>query len=152
MIIALLAWLGFCPGLLSAATEADISTEETEVVEAQTSPERKAEASTDKWGKFLPLPIFVTEPAIGQGLGAALIYFHRDEKKDGRRATTAREFSNAGKRSKPPPTATGIFGAYTNSDTKAIDNCLLSIPGYAFVKAYTDSMKLGQAEAKACSR
>ncbi|MCP4878103.1 MAG: hypothetical protein GY896_21835 [Gammaproteobacteria bacterium] len=35
---------------------------------------------------------------------------------------------------------------------QAIDNGLLSIPGYAFVKAYTDSMKLGQAEAKACSR
>ncbi len=120
VIIALLAWLGFCPGLLSAATEPDSSTEETEVVEAQTSPESKAEASTDKWGKFLPLPIFVTEPAIGQGLGAALIYFHRDEKKDGLKATTVREFSKAGKRSKPPPTATGIFGAYTNSDTRAI--------------------------------
>ena len=31
---------------------------------------------------------------------------------------------------------------------KAIDNGLLAIPGYAFIKAYTDSMKLGQAEAK----
>ena len=31
---------------------------------------------------------------------------------------------------------------------QAIDNGLLAIPGYSFVKAYTDSMKLGQAEAK----
>ena len=31
---------------------------------------------------------------------------------------------------------------------QAIDNGLLAIPGYAFVKAHTDSMKLGQAEAK----
>ncbi|MDX2413345.1 MAG: DUF502 domain-containing protein [Woeseiaceae bacterium] len=31
---------------------------------------------------------------------------------------------------------------------KAIDNGLLAIPGYAFIKAHTDSMKLGQAEAK----
>ena len=31
---------------------------------------------------------------------------------------------------------------------RAIDNGLLAIPGYAFVKAHTDSMKLGQAEAK----
>ena len=31
---------------------------------------------------------------------------------------------------------------------KAIDNGLLAIPGYSFIKAYTDSMKLGQAEAK----
>ncbi len=31
---------------------------------------------------------------------------------------------------------------------QAIDNGLLAIPGYSFIKAYTDSMKLGQAEAK----
>jgi uncharacterized membrane protein len=31
---------------------------------------------------------------------------------------------------------------------QAIDSGLLAIPGYAFIKAYTDSMKLGQAEAK----
>ena len=31
---------------------------------------------------------------------------------------------------------------------RAIDNGLLAIPGYAFVKARTDSMKLGQEEAK----
>jgi uncharacterized membrane protein len=31
---------------------------------------------------------------------------------------------------------------------QAIDNGLLAIPGYAFIKAYTDSMKVGQAEAK----
>jgi uncharacterized membrane protein len=31
---------------------------------------------------------------------------------------------------------------------RTIDNGLLAIPGYAFIKAYTDSMKLGQAEAK----
>jgi uncharacterized membrane protein len=31
---------------------------------------------------------------------------------------------------------------------KAIDSGLLAIPGYSFIKAYTDSMKLGQAEAK----
>ena len=31
---------------------------------------------------------------------------------------------------------------------QAIDSGLLVIPGYAFIKAYTDSMKLGEAEAK----
>jgi uncharacterized membrane protein len=31
---------------------------------------------------------------------------------------------------------------------QVIDDGLLAIPGYTFVKAYTDSMKLGQAEAK----
>jgi len=31
---------------------------------------------------------------------------------------------------------------------QAIDSGLLAIPGYAFIKAYTDSMKLGETEAK----
>lgn len=31
---------------------------------------------------------------------------------------------------------------------QAIDSGLLVIPGYAFIKAYTDSMKHGEAEAK----
>ncbi|MCP5093810.1 MAG: BamA/TamA family outer membrane protein, partial [Gammaproteobacteria bacterium] len=73
-----------------------------------------------KLGKFLPLPIFITEPAIGEGLGAALVYFHKEKKDDGLNATTGRALGKTGKRSKPPPTATGIFGAYTNDDTAIV--------------------------------
>ncbi len=76
--------------------------------------------SESKWGKFLPLPIFITEPAIGEGLGGALIYFHHEKQDDGLKVTTGREISNSGRRSKPPPTATAIFGAYTNDDTAAV--------------------------------
>ena len=76
--------------------------------------------SGTKWGKLLPLPIFITEPAIGEGLGASLIYFHREEKTARPRATTARKVGNTGRRSKPPPTATGIFGFYTNNDSTAV--------------------------------
>jgi outer membrane protein assembly factor BamA len=81
--------------------------------------EDTAADSGGKWGKLLPLPIFVTEPAIGEGLGASLIYFHREAKTARPKATTAREVGKTGKRSKPPPTATGVFGFYTNNDSAA---------------------------------
>lgn len=75
---------------------------------------------SSKWGKFLPLPIFVTEPAIGEGLGATLIYFHHDDEELQSKFTTSQEIDKTGERSKSPPVATGIFGFYTNSDTAAV--------------------------------
>lgn len=81
------------------------------------SPESNKEEQS---GKFLPLPIFITEPAIGEGLGAALVYFHKEKKDDRLNATTGRALTKTGKRLKPPPTATGIFGAYTNDDTAIV--------------------------------
>jgi len=77
-------------------------------------------AEKEKSGKFLPLPIFITEPAIGEGLGAALIYFHGQKRDDGLKLTTGRDIGRSSRKSKPPPTATGIFGAYTNDDTAAV--------------------------------
>ncbi len=119
-IIPLLAWVTFnaCP--LAAQTTIDSSQAETE---DNQQPDELGEENGDsksKWGKFLPLPIFITEPAIGEGLGGALIYFHHEKRDDGLKVTTGREISNSGRRSKPPPTATAIFGAYTNDDTAAV--------------------------------
>ena len=85
-----------------------------------TLPDSEADTVTEKSGKFLPLPIFVTEPAIGEGLGAALIYFHQEDDDSKRKVSTARELSKTGEHSKPPPTATGVFGFYTNNDTAAL--------------------------------
>ncbi len=93
----------------------------TEPDTAEQDASTGAETETgDKWGKFLPLPIFITEPAIGEGLGAVLIYFHKDEDQARPKATTARELGKTNKKPEPPPTATGIFGAYTNNDTATI--------------------------------
>ena len=80
----------------------------------------EAPESDNGSGKILPLPIVITEPAIGEGLGAALVYFHGERKTRGLKATTGRSIGTAHKESKPPPTATGIFGAYTNNDTAAV--------------------------------
>ena len=69
---------------------------------------------------FLVLPIIITEPAIGEGLGAAVVYFHRQPESDQPRVTTANKLAETGRDRKPPPTATGVFAAYTSNDTKAI--------------------------------
>ena len=71
-------------------------------------------------GRFLPIPIVITEPAIGEGLGLALAYFHRA--KDGLDSNTVASPGSIGHASKeqaPPPTVTGVFGAYTSNETAA---------------------------------
>jgi hypothetical protein len=95
-----------------AQSQADSATEETGKTEKQPGQSRN-------WGNFLPLPIIVTEPAIGEGLGATLIYFHHEEERENQRVSTAQEIGRTGERSKPPPTASAIFGFYTNNDTYA---------------------------------
>lgn len=73
----------------------------------------------------IPIPIFVTEPAIGYGLGAAVGYFHkrkgddRDGNEDVSPAYTTGTPPGSGrdKESKPPPTITGVAAAYTDTNT-----------------------------------
>jgi hypothetical protein len=71
-------------------------------------------------GRILPIPIFITEPAVGDGLGLVIAYFHR--KKETPEGTTIASPGSIGELSReqaPPPTVTGIFGAYTSNETKA---------------------------------
>ncbi len=71
-------------------------------------------------GRILPIPIFITEPAIGDGLGMALAYFHRAKNRpDGHLLASPDSISEARKEQEPPPTVTGIFGAYTSNKTAA---------------------------------
>jgi hypothetical protein len=81
------------------------------------------DAAKKKGPSFIPIPIFVTEPAIGYGLGAALGYFH--PKKNGgvetkaslAPALTAETTAKAGTQQKVPPTISGIAAAYTDKGT-----------------------------------
>jgi len=91
-------------------SEADSSTE---------APEGEEEEKK-KGGKFLILPIFITEPAIGEGLGGGVVYFHNKDNKDKRRVETATSMGDTGSKQKPPPTATGAFGFYTSNDTAGV--------------------------------
>ena len=74
----------------------------------------------EKGGKFLILPIFITEPAIGEGLGGGVVYFHNKDNKDKRRVETATSMGDTSSKHKPPPTATGAFGFYTSNDTAGV--------------------------------
>ncbi|MHC4553297.1 MAG: hypothetical protein ACYSUT_11135 [Planctomycetota bacterium] len=56
---------------------------------------------------FLPVPMIITEPAVGFGLGTSLVFFHESED----RPRPEGHFLT--------PSMTGIFGAYTENDTWA---------------------------------
>jgi hypothetical protein len=79
-----------------------------------------AAKETSRFGSFLALPIFITEPAIGEGLGLGLVYFHKDDKADTPVVSTPNSLGKSSKKSKPPPTATGIFGFYTSNQTAGV--------------------------------
>jgi len=92
---------------------ADDPTEET--------VEKKSKKTKDpNRGRILPIPIFITEPAIGDGLGLALVYFHRaKDAPDEEAFASPGSIGQASKEQTPPPTLTGVFGAYTSNDTAA---------------------------------
>jgi hypothetical protein len=71
-------------------------------------------------GRFLPIPVFITEPAIGEGLGLALAYFHRMKNKpDQKTIHSPASIGAASRKQSAPPTVTGVFGAYTSNETAA---------------------------------
>jgi len=115
----LLLSLLFC----GADTYAQDPAEENAVTtETATSTEGSSEEEQEesKRGNFLVLPIFITEPAIGEGLGAGVVYFHKKDDSAKPRVSTAGAVGKTGKKSKPPPTATGAFGFYTSNDTAGV--------------------------------
>ena len=71
-------------------------------------------------GNFLILPVFITEPAVGEGLGLGLIYFHKNRDPDMPRISTPSELGKTGKRPNPPPTASGLFAFKTSNGTQGI--------------------------------
>ena len=96
------------------AGAADAATEEA------TEKEKEKEKEKDPGrARFLALPFVITEPAIGEGLGAGLVYFHKTTDADRPRITNGKTLAKTGKRPKPPPTASGAFGMYTNNGTYA---------------------------------
>lgn len=72
------------------------------------------------WKSIVPVPVIITEPAIGEGLGLGIGYFHPAkaantyEPKTIEHTSVVRDVSVA---RKPPPTITGAFGAVTNNGT-----------------------------------
>ena len=69
--------------------------------------------------RFLPIPIFITEPAIGTGLGVALTVFHPVKKGAGELppATTPSSIAQMDNDKEAPPVVSAAFAAYTDSKT-----------------------------------
>ena len=105
---------------IAIAQESDEQTTPDQNVVADAATKETAEEEKDPGrGRFLALPFVITEPAIGEGLGGGLIYFHKKTDTDRPRITNGKNLTRTNKRPKPPPTATGAFGMYTNNGTYA---------------------------------
>ena len=103
--------------------EVDVSGYIAEVTEqtGQSAGKKKKEPKDPHRGRFLPIPIFITEPAIGEGLGLGLAYFHRaKDTPDGTTVASPGSIEHASKEHTPPPTVSGVFGALTSNDTAAV--------------------------------
>ncbi|WP_245608380.1 MULTISPECIES: BamA/TamA family outer membrane protein [Shewanella] len=61
---------------------------------------------------FLPVPIVITEPAVGVGGGAALLFFHENDEQKAIREQNPNAVSGI------PPSVTGVVGAATNNGSK----------------------------------
>lgn len=63
---------------------------------------------------FLPVPVLITEPAVGYGLGAAVVFFHDKGLGAGEKVT---EFTKGSERRWVPPSISGVVGGATENDT-----------------------------------
>ena len=93
-------------------------------IEADSGKDKPApEEKKDRLGgyRILPIPIFITEPAIGEGLGVAIALFHPVKSGSGSKplATTPTSISQMETDQEAPPVVSGVFGAYTNNETWA---------------------------------
>jgi hypothetical protein len=98
------------------STEAD---KEEDSGKRKSFRERQKEKDPNR-GRILPIPVFITEPAIGDGLGLALAYFHpKKGVSDRDRVASLESISKVSQEQEAPATVTGIFGAYTSNETAA---------------------------------
>jgi hypothetical protein len=121
MCIRLLVVLMLCVSISQHAIAADAAIEQLpDKSKQEVSAAKPAEKSRGRW---LPIPIFVTEPAFGYGLGVALGYFHPEKEKSETEAMpslqTLDSLGSGRSGQKPPPTITGVAAGYTNNGTWA---------------------------------
>ena len=103
-------------------TAEDVKTSEADSVKDESEPNGKTDgAKKDRLGgyKILPIPIFITEPAICKGLGVAIALFHPVKEESGSMppATTPSSIGHMEGDRQAPPVVSGVFGAYTSSET-----------------------------------
>ena len=86
-------------------------------------PDEEKESDPKPWYRnIVPIPVIITEPAVGEGLGVGFGYFHPVKSPDTggmvpvENPDTVFDTSLA---PKPPPTVTGVFAGATNNGTWA---------------------------------
>ena len=104
---------GFAADSREGTVEGDPGEDETEAVE---------QAAEARRFRLLPIPIFITEPAIGEGLGVAVALFHPVKEgkagtDTGARVATPGSINEYADSREAPPVVTAVAGAYTNNDT-----------------------------------
>ncbi len=122
--LALILTMGVAAPGLHAQEDEEPAAGDPPAAEA-TEPETggQEEVKTKKGPPFIAIPIFITEPAVGYGLGGAVGYFHKKKQHadSGGGSTapvlTADTASKVGKQKKVPPTITGFAAAYTQDGT-----------------------------------
>lgn len=76
-----------------------------------------------RWYKnIVPIPVIITEPAVGEGLGLGIGYFHPTKSPDITELDSIENPNTVLDKSlapKPPPVVTGVFGGVTNNGTWA---------------------------------
>jgi len=102
----------------------DVGTSEVDSTKKESDQNEKTDnGKKDRLGgyKILPIPIFITEPAIGKGLGVAIALFHpvKDGSGSMPQATTPTSIGHMENDRQAPPVVSGVFGAYTTSETWA---------------------------------
>jgi hypothetical protein len=107
---------------VSTAWCAAPAVESSQGADARDTESGAAEADTEaEEGRYrlLPIPIIITEPAVGEGLGASLALFHpvKEGKQDTPRVGTPGSMLGVPNQRDAPPVVTAIAGAYTNNDT-----------------------------------
>ena len=109
--------------MLVCAIEPAASVEE-KTTSPSTQPESQvlqAAGKSQSSGKWLPLPIFLTEPAFGYGLGLALCYIHPHKEGVTTEVVpslqTPQSVASGRHGQKAPPDITGVAGGYTDQET-----------------------------------
>ena len=114
--------LGLSSARFANAQEEESATEDPDTAASAEEEEKEESEGDDGFikGRFLAAPFVITEPAIGKGLGAGLIYFHGQERTDRPRVQSGSAVANTGRRSNAPPTATAVGAFYTSNETAGI--------------------------------
>lgn len=112
---------GMALALLASLTMAQDAEDDSEATESAAAEPESADAADNRIrGRILAAPFVITEPAIGKGLGAGLIYFHGKDAVERPRVQSGSSVASTGRRGAPPPTATAVGGFYTSNETAGV--------------------------------